>query len=151
MSHPGLTFYKHSSVATRCFGSKPWRRGRSERSVDILLSTKRTAEAAPAKVSFVCVQSKDLFHLRVDMDLRGSNLFASGSSMPCCVLVLSRRESFQFVLSLKGSAISFLEFCFFRLFLESCLGRLIGPCFSFCKESQIDLAAPPPIPVPIPA
>merc|ERR1719234_2538759 len=89
--------------------------------------------------------------LRVDMDLRGSNLFASGSSMPCCVLVLSRRESFQFVLSLNGSAIEFLEFCFFILFLESCLGKLIPICFSFCKESQIDLAAPPPIPVPIPA
>ena len=88
------------------------------------------------------------FYLRVDIDRRVSNLFASGSSIPCWVLALSRRESFQFVLSLKGSAISFLEFCFFRLFLESSLGRLT-PCFSFCKESQIDLAAPPPIPVPI--
>ena len=118
----------------------------------VLISSSRPRELLKLllqKLLLLICNVRIQFYLRADMDRRGSNLFASGSSSPCWVLVLSRRESFQFVLSLKGSAISFLEFCFFRLFLESCLGRLI-PCFSFCKESHIDLAAPPPIPVPIP-
>ena len=115
----------------------------------VLMSSSRPRELLKLllqKFHFLICNVWIQFYLRVDIDRRVSNLFASGSSIPCWVL--SRRESFQFVLSLKGSAISFLEFCFFRLFLESSLGRLT-PCFSFCKESHIDLAAPPPIPVPI--